>query len=112
MVKTHGARLIASLTLILTETAEGSIQVTIPALPACRVEAATRDDAIRLAREAIAAIMSRSEVVQVDVPQPPKTPPTHDEMPWEWFGAAKDDVTWDPLFDEIERNREVTRGAK
>jgi hypothetical protein len=29
-------------TLILTETAEGGIQVTIPALPACRVEAATR----------------------------------------------------------------------
>ena len=52
-------------TLILTETAEGGIQVTIPALPACRVEAATRDDAIRLAREAIAQLVSRSEVVQV-----------------------------------------------
>ena len=43
-------------TLILTETAEGGIQVTIPALPACRVEAATRDDAIRLAREAPSAL--------------------------------------------------------
>ena len=35
-------------TLILTEKAEGGIQVTIPALPACMVEAATRDEAIRL----------------------------------------------------------------
>jgi hypothetical protein len=50
-------------TLILTENAEGGIQVTSPALPACRVEAATRDDAIRLAREATAQLMSRSEVV-------------------------------------------------
>jgi hypothetical protein len=50
-------------TLILTETAAGGIQVTIPALPACRVEAATRGDAIRLAREAIAQFVRRSEVV-------------------------------------------------
>ena len=31
-------------TLILTEKTEGGIQVTIPSLPACTVEAATRDD--------------------------------------------------------------------
>jgi predicted RNase H-like HicB family nuclease len=42
-------------TLILTEKTEGGIQVTIPALPACRVEAATRDEAIRLARGNCAA---------------------------------------------------------
>lgn len=47
-------------TLILTETAEGGIQVTILALPAYRVEAATREDAIRLAREAIAHLVRRS----------------------------------------------------
>ncbi len=99
-------------TILLTEKPDGGIHVSVPALPDCIVEADTRDNAIRLAREAIAAIMSRSEVVQVDVPQPPKAPPTRDEMPWEWFGAAKDDATWEPLFDEIERNREVTRGAK
>ena len=55
-------------TLILTEKPEGGIQVTIPALPACTVEAATRDEAIRLAREAIAQLVSRSEIVQIDIP--------------------------------------------
>jgi hypothetical protein len=52
-----------------SKTAEGGIQVTIPALLACRVEAATRDDAIRLAREAIVQLVRRSEVVQVDIPE-------------------------------------------
>jgi hypothetical protein len=36
----------------------------------------------------------------------------HDDVPWEWFGKAKDDVTWDALFDEIEQLREATRKAR
>jgi predicted RNase H-like HicB family nuclease len=99
-------------TILLTETSEDGIHVSVPALPDCTVEAETRDDAIRLAREAIASILSRSEIVQVDVSQPPKAPPTRVGIPWEWFGASKDNVTWDALFNEIERNREATRGAQ
>jgi predicted RNase H-like HicB family nuclease len=98
-------------TLILTETAEGSIQVTIPALPACRVEAATRDDAIRLAREAIAQLVSRSEVVHVEIPTQPRATPSLQETPWAWFGTARVDPTWDALFNEIEQSREATRDA-
>jgi predicted RNase H-like HicB family nuclease len=55
-------------TLIPTEKSEGGIQVTIPALPACTLEAATRDEALRLAREAIARPVSRSEIVQIEIP--------------------------------------------
>ena len=98
-------------TLILTETAEGGIQVTIPALPACRVEAVTRDDAIRLAREAIAQVVSRSEVVQVEIPEQPRSTASPQETPWTWFGTARADPTWDLLFDEIEQHREATRDA-
>ena len=98
-------------TLILTETDEGGIQVTIPALPACRVEAATRDDAIRLAREAIAQLVSRSEVVQVDIPEQPRATGVPQETPWTWFGTAREDPTWDALFDEIEQHRETTQDA-
>ena len=29
--------------------------------------------------------------------------------PWAWFGAAKNDVTREILFDEIELNREAMR---
>ena len=78
-------------TLILTETAEGGIQVTIPALPACTVEAATRDEAIRLAREAIAQLVSHSEIVQIDILQQPRTTVQPQGVPWEWFGEAKAD---------------------
>lgn len=96
-------------TIILTEKSEGGFRVSIPALPSCAVEAASRDDAIRLAREAIIQFVSRSEVVQLDVPLPPRSLSRHDEVPWEWFGAAKDDLTWDALFEEIERRRDATR---
>ena len=98
-------------TLILTETAEGGIQVTIPTLPACRVEAATRDEAIRLAREAIAQLVRRSEVVQVDIPEQPRTTGVPHETPWAWFGTAREDPTWDALFDEIEQHRRRRRYA-
>jgi predicted RNase H-like HicB family nuclease len=99
-------------TIILTETPEGGIRVTIPALPACLVEAANRDEAIRLAREAIMQFLSRSEMVQLDVPLPFKPPSKHREVPWEWFGAVKDDPAWDTLFEEIEQRREATRQAE
>jgi predicted RNase H-like HicB family nuclease len=98
-------------TLILTKTAEGGIQVTIPALPACRVEAATRDDAIHLAREAIAQLVRRSEIVQVEIPEQPRATPSPQETAWAWFGTAQADSTWDALFDEIEQGREATRDA-
>jgi hypothetical protein len=58
--------------LIPTEKAAGGLQVTIPVLPACLVEAATRDDAIRLARKATAQLVSRSEVIQGEIPAQPR----------------------------------------
>ena len=98
-------------TLILTETAEGGIQGTIPVLPACRVEAAKRDDAIRLAREAIAQLVHRSEVVQIDIPEEPRATGVPQETPWAWFGTAREDPTWDALFDELEQHRETAQDA-
>lgn len=99
-------------TLILTEKPSGGIRVSVPALPDCTVEADNRDDAIHLACEVIAQIASRSEIVHVDVPQQPKPASTGDDVPWEWFGVAKDDTTWDALFDNIEQRREATRKSR
>jgi predicted RNase H-like HicB family nuclease len=95
--------------LILTEKPGGGIRVSVPALPDCIVDAETRDEALHLAREAIAQVISRSEIVHVDVPQQPKSATLGGEIPWEWFGAAKEDVTWDALFEEIEERRESAR---
>lgn len=96
-------------TLILTEKAEGGIQVTIPALPMCRVDAATKEEAIRLAREAIAQVVSRSELVQIELPPlPPAAQPPQD-TPWAWCGAASADPSWEALFAAIEQDRDTTR---
>jgi predicted RNase H-like HicB family nuclease len=99
-------------TIILTEKPSGGIRVSVPALPECTVEADNRDDAIHLAREAIAQLVSRSEIVHVDISQQPKPAATGDDVPWEWFGAAKDDATWDALFEDIEQRREATRKSR
>jgi predicted RNase H-like HicB family nuclease len=99
-------------TIILTEKPSGGIRVSIPALPDCTVEADNRDEALHLAREAIAQTISRSEIVHVDVPQQPKSALTSGDVPWEWFGVVKDDATWDALFDDIERHREATRKGR
>lgn len=68
---------------------------TIPVLPTCTVEAATRDEDIRLARDAIAQTVSRSEIVQIDISQKPPATAQPRRVPWEWFGEAKADTTWD-----------------
>lgn len=94
-------------TVILTEKSNGGIHVSVPGLPDCTLEAKGRDEAIRLAREAISSVMSRSEIVRVEVPQHSSSP--DNEVPWEWFGAAKDDPSWDALFEEIEQKRNATR---
>src|SRR5438067_63184 len=97
-------------TIVLIEKPEGGIHVSVPALPDCTVEADTRDEAMRLAREAIATMVSRCEMVRVEVPQQPKTPLPGDAVPWAWFGSAEDDTTWALIFDEIEQNRDNPKG--
>ncbi len=95
-------------TIVLTEKPEGGIHVSVPAFPDCHLDAVTRDDAIRLASEALAAFVSRSEIVDIDIPQQLKTTHPPDTTPWEWFGAAQNDATWGLFFDEIEHRREVS----
>jgi predicted RNase H-like HicB family nuclease len=95
-------------TVVLTEKPEGGIHVSVPALPNCTVEASTRDEALHRVREAIVETVSRSEIIHLDVPQQPRTVTPNKDVPWEWFGAAHDDPTWEVLFDDIERRREVT----
>jgi predicted RNase H-like HicB family nuclease len=98
-------------TIVLTEKTEGGLHVSIPALPHLTIEADSRDQAIHLACQAIGEVASRSEIVQVDIPHPTPIASPPAEVPWQWLGAAKDDPTWDALFDDIERNRDASREA-
>jgi hypothetical protein len=97
--------------VILTENPDGRIHVAIPALPHFSIEAEDREAAIALARETISRIASRSEVVYLDIPEQLKSGSIDGDVPWDWFGKAKDDMTWNALFDDIERYRDTTRKA-
>ena len=56
--------------------------------------------------------MSRSEIVQIELPEQPRATLSLRETPWAWFGTATEDPTWEALFDAIEQGREVTRDAE
>jgi hypothetical protein len=55
---------------------------------------------------------SHSEILHLDVPQQPGAVSIGEDVPWEWFGKAEDDASWEALFDEIEQRREATRKAR
>jgi len=105
------SHVIMKYTVILTTKPTGGIHVSIPALPDCTIEANSRDEALYLAREAIVQIVNRSEITQVDVPQPSSTA-LGDDVPWQWFGAFQEDASWDALFDDIEQRRKATRKSR
>jgi predicted RNase H-like HicB family nuclease len=86
-------------TVVLTEKINGQIHATVPGLPDCVVEANTRDEALAKTRETISEIISRSEIVQLDLYVEPKS---NSNLPWEWFGRFKDIPAWGKMFDEIE----------
>ena len=105
-------------------------------LPDCKTEAESRDQALALVQRRLEEFMQRCEIVQWKIPalektlarpesrngkpqtaNPPKLvqlPPmvlatdknVHLETPWEYFGIFKDDPTWMPMFEEIERRRD------
>ncbi len=97
-------------TVVLTEKRDGNIMVAVPGLPDCTVEATTRIEALKKARETINRMMSRSEILQLDVDTEPDSKNLHFGTPWEWFGTFKDNPTWGKLFDKIELQRDNDKG--
>ncbi len=91
-------------TVLLTKS-NGSFRATVAGLPDCNVTARTRSEALKTVREAISDLVHHSEVVEVDVPEKPKSGNLKETTPWEWAGAFKNDSTWGELFDEIEAQR-------
>ena len=92
-------------TVVLTEKTDGNIHVTVPGLPECIVEAHTRDEALEKTRETIAEVISRSEILHLEVSTEPKSRNHHFDTPWEWFGRYKDNSAWGELFNEIEQKK-------
>lgn len=93
-------------TVILTEEANGNFYATVPGLPDCQVEAPTRREVLHTLRERISMIVSRSEILQLDIPTAPKAIDVQRQTPWEWFGKFHGDQSWGQLFDEIEEQKD------
>jgi predicted RNase H-like HicB family nuclease len=92
-------------TVLLTEDNKGNIYAKVPSIPDCSAKAKTKNEALHLIRKAITNVISRSEIIKLDVPIVPKSGSLLRETPWELFGAFKDTPDWGKLFDEIEIQR-------
>lgn len=94
-------------TIILTEEINGTFSAMVPSLPKCNIKAKTRQEALKAIRNKISQIISRSEVIQLDITVQPKSSNLQQETPWEIFGEFKDDLTWGELFEQIERRQAI-----
>ena len=54
--------------LVVLDRYEDRFTATVPALPGCTVEAATREQALEAVRHAIGERLARSEIVTVEAP--------------------------------------------
>jgi hypothetical protein len=134
-MKQNEGELIMTCNVILTAD-NGRFRAHAAELPDCKAEAESRDQVPELIQKRLEEISNRIEVVQLKIPQldkklapseqqngqtqaakPPRLvqfPPmvlaedksVHLETPWEYFGIFKDDPTWMPMFEEIERRRD------
>lgn len=84
----------------LLEKDNNGYKVTIPGLPDCQTRGDTQEEALDKARIRIAEVLSRTQIitVEVDIPGNPG-PQAH---PWERFaGIWKNDPTFDRFLNEI-----------
>ena len=77
-----------------------------PGLPDCHAQAKTRQEAIRKIGESITEFISRSEVLQLDVPVEPLSGSLQQETPWDLFGSHPHEPEWGNFFEEMEQNRD------
>jgi hypothetical protein len=118
-------------TVILTPQ-NGRFRAQVAELPECTVEAKGRMEALTLIEKRVREFFNRSEVVQLEIPRAAPHKPsrrktraakqpdlvrfdapvdaddksTHLETPWDYYGIFKDDPTWLPMIEEIERRRD------
>lgn len=97
-------------TVVLSPTTDGTISVSVPLMPNWSAKVNTRDEAISSARTAISNFINRSEILAIDVPTQTESAEAS-TAPWEWFGVAQADPSWDKLFDDIEESRNTTHKA-
>lgn len=92
-------------TVIITRDIYGNVFATAPGLPDCHVQAKTRQEVLHKIRATVADVISRSEIVQLEVPVEPKSGEVQQTPPWEFFGAHPDNPAWGKFFEDLEQQR-------
>ena len=94
--------------LVFLEKHDGVYTATVPALPGCRSQGMTEEEALQNLQTVIAEFLSRVTVATVEVKAPPKGLSPHT---WARFaGMWKDDPSFDDLLAQIEENRRKLDG--
>jgi hypothetical protein len=119
-------------TVVLTPQ-NGRFHAQVAEFPDCKAEAEDRDQTLALLEKRIQEFVNRSEILHLEIsapaqplsgktktPKPPnvvkfeapnylnsKEPPG--KTIWDYYGIFKDDPTWWPMIDEIERRRDRQR---
>lgn len=76
---------------------------TVPALPGCRAEGRSREQALVNVRTSIAEMIAKVEVVRVSIDGPDENSSIE---PWlEVIGQFRDDPTFDPMMRDVYRER-------
>ncbi len=91
--------------LLVKTMPSGQIEASVLEIPACRVEAASREEAIEALKSSLFAEMKEAEVVDLQVPMRQATASFN---AWKnMFGAFKDDIYFQEVMDIIQAERDA-----
>lgn len=90
--------------VVIRQRADGKYQATVPLLPELTRVGETRDETLQAIQQAIAATLTTTELVYLDVPGPPAIL----DNPWlATAGMFADDPTLEPMLQEIYAQRDI-----
>lgn len=93
----------ASLQILLEQQPDGQIRASIPALPNCSVNSATREAAITAIQQLLSERLTTLEILEVDL-----NPQQESEKPWMKFaGVFKDDPDFAAIVQSLREEREI-----
>jgi len=119
-------------TVVLTPP-NGRFHAQVAEFPDCKAEADDRDKTLALLEKRIQEIVNRGEILHLEISAPARSLQSKTQTPkspnivkfeapnyvnakepagktfWDYYGIFKDDPTWWPMIEEIERRRDRQR---
>lgn len=94
---------------VLIQSKRGGFMATIPALPECRAQGKTEQEALNKVRACAQEVLTKSKFVTINLPENGHNA----DDPWlAMAGMWRDDPTWDEYQRLIKKYRKRPRGGK